>query len=228
MEIKMKNINNVIRSTVLISVLLMSFKLWTSSNIWQTIIYTISDITLMIAILQVVLYFISDRKSDLQFIRIDDKVSSTLIKTEENNKYLKSLIALSEAYLKPKLSQEQHKEDIYGEMIKRGQVYLADLSPVYGLEFNGVKPVVILSNDISNKHSPMITVAPILEGVNSQKIPTHVCVELNKDTFKKEAVVLTELIRTIDKGRLLKPLTNLDHKNMNEINRALLIHLKLT
>ena len=87
-------------------------------------------------------------------------------------------------------------------VIKRGEMYYADLSPVVGSEQGGVRPVLVVQNDVGNKYSPTIIAAAITSQINKAKLPTHI--ELNADVFglQKDSVVLLEQIRTIDKMRL--------------------------
>ena len=108
--------------------------------------------------------------------------------------------------------------------IKRGELYYADLSPVIGSEQGGVRPVLIVQNDIGNKYSPTVIVAAITSQINKAKIPTHI--ELGLDYgLNKESVLLLEQIRTLDKRRLKEKIGTLDEKCMQNVNQALLISL---
>ncbi|HIW13576.1 MAG TPA: type II toxin-antitoxin system PemK/MazF family toxin [Candidatus Salinicoccus stercoripullorum] len=111
--------------------------------------------------------------------------------------------------------------------MKRGEVYLADLSPVQGSEQGGKRPVVIIQNNIGNYHSPTVIVAAITGRINKAKIPTHV--EISKDTYNldKDSVILLEQIRTVDKKRLKEKLTYLNSDKMKEVDKALKISLEL-
>ncbi|AKG74764.1 type II toxin-antitoxin system PemK/MazF family toxin [Salinicoccus halodurans] len=111
--------------------------------------------------------------------------------------------------------------------MKRGEVYLADLSPVQGSEQGGKRPVVIIQNNIGNYHSPTVIVAAITGRINKAKIPTHV--EISKDTYNldKDSVILLEQIRTVDKKRLKEKLTYLNDDKMKEVDKALKISLEL-
>ncbi|PTG07282.1 PemK family transcriptional regulator [Staphylococcus chromogenes] len=116
--------------------------------------------------------------------------------------------------------------------MKRGDVYLADLSPVQGSEQGGVRPVVIIQNDTGNKYSPTVIVAAITGRINKAKIPTHVEIDKKKYKLDKDSVILLEQIRTVDKKRLKKKrlkekLTFLSDKKMKEVNAALGISLGL-
>ncbi|KAI23892.1 type II toxin-antitoxin system PemK/MazF family toxin [Staphylococcus aureus] len=108
-------------------------------------------------------------------------------------------------------------------MIRRGDVYLADLSPVQGSEQGGVRPVVIIQNDTGNKYSPTVIVAAITGRINKAKIPTHVEIEKKKYKLDKDSVILLEQIRTLDKKRLKEKLTYLSDDKMKEVDNALII-----
>ncbi len=111
------------------------------------------------------------------------------------------------------------------ENIKRGELFYANLSPVVGSEQGGLRPVLIVQNDIGNKYSPTVIVAAITSKINKAKIPTHI--ELSATTYglEKDSVVLLEQIRTLDKSRLEKKIGTLDYKTMQNVNQALLISL---
>ena len=111
------------------------------------------------------------------------------------------------------------------ESIKRGELFYANLSPVVGSEQGGVRPVLIVQNDIGNKYSPTVIVAAITSRINKAKIPTHI--ELSASTYglEKDSVILHEQIRTLDKSRLEKKIGVLDYKTMQNVNQALLISL---
>ena len=109
--------------------------------------------------------------------------------------------------------------------IKRGDIYYADLSPVVGSEQGGVRPVLIIQNNIGNKYSPTVIVSAITSQINKAKIPTHIELASNKYNLAKDSVVLLEQIRTIDKRRLQEKITSLDEVKMKEVNRAILISL---
>ena len=111
------------------------------------------------------------------------------------------------------------------EQIKRGDIFYADLSPVVGSEQGGIRPIVILQNDVGNKYSPTVIVAAITSQINKAKIPTHIELSASKYNLQKDSVVLHEQIRTIDKRRLKQKVSSLDIIKMKEINRAILISL---
>lgn len=102
--------------------------------------------------------------------------------------------------------------------VKRGEIYLADLNPVIGSEQGGVRPVLIIQNDVGNKFSPTVIVAAIT-GRDKKNIPTHTRLTLNE--LPKESTVLLEQIRTIDKSRLKDKIGEVSEKEMNEISEAL-------
>ena len=108
---------------------------------------------------------------------------------------------------------------------KRGELYYADLSPVVGSEQGGVRPVLIIQNNVGNKYSPTVIVAAVTSQINKAKLPTHI--ELSSETYglPKDSVVLLEQVRTLDKRRLKDRIGELDHAKMQKIDNALLISL---
>lgn len=113
-------------------------------------------------------------------------------------------------------------------IVKRGEVYFADLSPVVGSEQGGVRPVLVIQNNIGNRFSPTVIVAAITAQIQKAKLPTHVEIEAEKYGFERDSVILLEQIRTIDKQRLTDKITQLDEQMMDKINDALEISLGLT
>ncbi len=111
--------------------------------------------------------------------------------------------------------------------MKRGDVYYADLRPVIGSEQGGVRPVLIVQNDIGNKHSPTVICAAITSKMNKAKLPTHIELDADKYDMDKDSVILLEQLRTIDKKRLKDKVCHLDADIMNKVNEALLISLEL-
>jgi len=111
--------------------------------------------------------------------------------------------------------------------MRRGDVYYADLRPVVGSEQGGIRPVLIVQNDVGNKHSPTVICAAITSKMNKAKLPTHI--ELRADLYDmdKDSVVLLEQLRTIDKKRLKDKVCHLDGKVMERVNHALMISLEL-
>lgn len=112
-------------------------------------------------------------------------------------------------------------------VIKRGDVYYADLRPVIGSEQGGIRPVLIIQNDTGNKHSPTIICAAITSKMNKAKLPTHVELDSRKYEMVKDSVVLLEQLRTIDKKRLKDKVCHLDDDILIKVNNALKISLEL-
>ncbi|MEK4563723.1 type II toxin-antitoxin system PemK/MazF family toxin [Alkalicoccobacillus gibsonii] len=112
-------------------------------------------------------------------------------------------------------------------IVKRGDVYFADLSPVVGSEQGGVRPVLIIQNDIGNRFSPTVIVAAITAQIQKAKLPTHVEINAKRYGFDRDSVILLEQLRTIDKQRLTDKITHLDENMMNSVNEALFISLGL-
>jgi len=113
-------------------------------------------------------------------------------------------------------------------IIKRGDIYYADLSPVIGSEQGGLRPVLIVQNDVGNKYSPTVIAAAITSQINKTKLPTHI--ELYAENFglAKNSVILLEQIRTIDKRRLKEKMGHLDEKLMDKVNDAISISFGLS
>jgi len=111
--------------------------------------------------------------------------------------------------------------------VKRGDVYFADLSPVVGSEQGGVRPVLILQNDIGNRFSPTVIVAAITAQIQKAKLPTHVEIDAKRYRFERDSVILLEQIRTIDKQRLTDRITHLDNEMMAKVDTAIQISLGL-
>lgn len=111
--------------------------------------------------------------------------------------------------------------------IRRGDIFYADLSPVIGSEQGGVRPVLIVQNDIGNKHSPTVICAAITSKMNKAKLPTHVEIDARKYQIVKNSVVLLEQIRTIDKQRLKDLVCHLDQELMKKVDEALSVSLEL-
>ncbi len=109
--------------------------------------------------------------------------------------------------------------------IKRGEIYYADLSPVVGSEQGGVRPVLIIQNDVGNKYSPTVIVSAITSQLGKAKLPTHIELSAEKYNLPKNSVALLEQIRTLDKRRLQEKVTTLSPEKMREVNKALLISL---
>ena len=112
--------------------------------------------------------------------------------------------------------------------IKRGYLYYADLSPVVGSEQGGVRPVLIIQNDIGNKYSPTVIVAAITSQINKAKLPTHIEISAHEYGLNKDSVILLEQIRTIDKKRLREKIGCLDKNMMLKVDNSLQISLGLS
>lgn len=112
-------------------------------------------------------------------------------------------------------------------IVKRGDVYFADLSPVVGSEQGGVRPVLVIQNDIGNRFSPTIIVAAITAQIQKAKLPTHVEIDAKRYGFERDSVILLEQIRTIDKQRLTDKITHLDDEMMEKVDEALQVSLGL-
>lgn len=112
-------------------------------------------------------------------------------------------------------------------IVKRGDVYFADLSPVVGSEQGGVRPVLVIQNDIGNRFSPTVIVAAITAQIQKAKLPTHVEIDAKRYGFERDSVILLEQIRTIDKQRLTDKITHLDDEMMDKVDEALQVSLGL-
>ncbi len=112
-------------------------------------------------------------------------------------------------------------------IVKRGDIYYADLSPVVGSEQGGVRPVLIIQNDIGNKYSPTVIATAITSQINKAKMPTHIELSANEYGLSKDSVVLAEQIRTIDKRRLKEKIGHVDEQLMTRVNEALEISFGL-
>ena len=112
-------------------------------------------------------------------------------------------------------------------IVKRGDIFYADLSPVVGSEQGGVRPVLIIQNDVGNKYSPTVIATAITSQINKAKMPTHIELDANEYGLSKNSVVLAEQIRTIDKRRLKEKIGHIDEKLMTRVNEALEISFGL-
>lgn len=112
-------------------------------------------------------------------------------------------------------------------VIRRGDIYYADLRPVIGSEQGGIRPVLIIQNDTGNKHSPTVIVAAITSKMNKAKLPTHIEIDSKKYDIVKDSVILLEQLRTIDKKRLKDKVCHLDGSILEQVNHALLVSLEL-
>lgn len=113
-------------------------------------------------------------------------------------------------------------------VIKRGDIFYADLRPVIGSEQGGIRPVLIIQNDMGNKHSPTVICAAITSKMNKAKLPTHVEIDASKYDIVKDSVILLEQLRTIDKKRLKDKVCHLDDEIILKVNHALLVSLSMS
>lgn len=111
--------------------------------------------------------------------------------------------------------------------VKRGEIYYADLSPVIGSEQGGIRPVLIVQNNVGNKHSPTVIAAAITSRCDKAKLPTHIGINAAECGLAKDSVVLLEQIRTLDKRRLKERMGELDNPSMEQVNSALSISFGL-
>ena len=105
--------------------------------------------------------------------------------------------------------------------VRRGDIYYADLSPVIGSEQGGIRPVLVVQNDVGNKYSPTVIAAAITSQINKAKLPTHIEIDALEYGLSKNSVVLLEQIRTIDKKRLKEKIGHLNESVMEDVNDAL-------
>ena len=112
-------------------------------------------------------------------------------------------------------------------IVKRGDIYYADLSPVVGSEQGGVRPVLIVQNNVGNKFSPTVIAAAITSQINKAKMPTHIEIGAADYGVSKDSVILLEQVRTIDKKRLKERIGHLNENLMNRVNEAIEISLGL-
>lgn len=118
--------------------------------------------------------------------------------------------------------------------VKRGDIYYADLSPVVGSEQGGLRPVLIIQNDVGNRYSPTVIAAAITSRLSKNKLPTHIDVARNQTAdedcygLARDSIILLEQIRTLDKRRLKEKMGHLDEKLMQQVNSALSVSFGLT
>lgn len=112
-------------------------------------------------------------------------------------------------------------------MVKRGDIYYADLSPVVGSEQGGMRPVLIVQNDTGNKHSPTVIAAAITSQIGKAKLPTHIELGAQNYGLSRDSVILLEQIRTIDKSRLRERMGKLDDPTMNRVDNAISVSFGL-
>ena len=112
-------------------------------------------------------------------------------------------------------------------VIRRGDIYYADLRPVVGSEQGGIRPVLVIQNDTGNRHSPTVIVAAITSKMTKAKLPPHVKIDCDKCNIIKDSIILLEQLRTIDKKRLKDKVCHLDSEMLKIVDKALLISLEL-
>ena len=111
--------------------------------------------------------------------------------------------------------------------VKRGEIYYADLSPVVGSEQGGVRPVLIVQNDMGNRHSPTVIAAAITSQKEKSKLPTHISLDAERYGLAKDSIVLLEQVRTLDKKRLKERMGELDNDAMHKVDSALSVSFGL-
>lgn len=112
-------------------------------------------------------------------------------------------------------------------IVKRGDIFYADLSPVVGSEQGGIRPVIIIQNDVGNKYSPTVIISAITSQINKAKLPTHVEISSEEYGLNKDSVVLLEQIRTLDKRRLKEKIGHMTEADMAKVDEALLVSVAL-
>ena len=124
------------------------------------------------------------------------------------------------------IDKYEKKGDIFMS-VKRGDIFYADLSPVVGSEQGGLRPVLIVQNDIGNKYSPTVIAAAITSKMSKAHLPTHIDINATDVGLAKDSVILLEQIRTIDKQRLKEKMGHLDDKTMDAVNSAIAVSFGL-
>ena len=112
--------------------------------------------------------------------------------------------------------------------VKRGDIYYADLSPVVGSEQGGLRPVLIIQNDVGNRYSPTVIAAAITSQMGKTKMPTHIDIHAEEVGLAKDSVILLEQVRTLDKRRLKEKMGHLDDRMMTEVNTAIAVSFGLS
>ena len=113
-------------------------------------------------------------------------------------------------------------------LVKRGEIYYADLSPVVGSEQGGIRPVLIVQNDIGNRHSPTVIAAAITSRQDKNRLPTHISVRADRCGLAKDSIILTEQIRTLDKRRLRERMGKVDGTVMQRVDAAIAVSFGLS
>ena len=112
-------------------------------------------------------------------------------------------------------------------IVKRGDIFYADLSPVVGSEQGGIRPVLVVQNDVGNKYSPTVIAAAITSKINKAKLPTHIEIDAQSYGLSRDSVILLEQVRTIDKQRLREKIGRLDEIQMIKVNDAISVSFGL-
>ncbi|MGN0612041.1 MAG: type II toxin-antitoxin system PemK/MazF family toxin [Ruminiclostridium sp.] len=113
-------------------------------------------------------------------------------------------------------------------LVKRGEIYYADLSPVVGSEQGGMRPVLIVQNDVGNRHSPTVIAAAITSQKDKSRLPTHISINADRCGLAKDSIVLLEQVRTLDKQRLKERMGELDEGAMTKVDNALSVSFGLS
>ncbi|MGI6424783.1 MAG: type II toxin-antitoxin system PemK/MazF family toxin [Tepidanaerobacteraceae bacterium] len=122
---------------------------------------------------------------------------------------------------------KQDFRSVNNVLVRRGDVFYADLNPVVGSEQGGIRPVLVVQNDVGNKYSPTVIVAAITSQIDKAKLPTHVELQSEEYGLEKDSVILLEQLRTVDKKRLKEKITILDQDIMVKVDESLKISLGL-
>ena len=122
---------------------------------------------------------------------------------------------------------KQDFRSVNNVLVRRGDIFYADLNPVVGSEQGGIRPVLVVQNDVGNKYSPTVIVAAITSQIDKAKLPTHVELESEEYGLEKDSVILLEQLRTVDKRRLKEKITILDQDIMVKVDEALKVSLGL-
>jgi mRNA interferase MazF len=121
----------------------------------------------------------------------------------------------------------QNRDPQTAQTVRRGDIFYADLSPVVGSEQGGLRPVLIIQNDVGNRYSPTVIAAAITSRMGKTKLPTHIDVYADRVGLSKDSVILLEQIRTLDKRRLREKMGHLDEEVMAEVNNAIAVSFGL-
>jgi mRNA interferase MazF len=125
------------------------------------------------------------------------------------------------------VSKTRKEQKMNMQSIKRGDIFYADLSPVVGSEQGGLRPVLIIQNDVGNKYSPTVIAAAITSRMGKTRLPTHIDIYAERAGLARDSVILLEQIRTLDKRRLKEKMGHLDEGLMNEVNAAIAVSFGL-